>query len=307
MSLRAKLSAGSYTPLVTPFTDGAVDLDRFDALVERQVRGGSRGVVVCGTTGEPTSLSVAERISLYAHATDVARGRLSVVAATGAPDQASTFALTEAAVSAGVDAVLVVTPAFVKPSQRGLVEHFVVVAARVELPVILYNIPGRAGVAIAPETVEAIVAEMPNVVGVKHASTDLDYVTDLLLRLGDDFHVFCGQESLSFPMLVVGASGLMSAVGNLLPRRVSRLCELVQAGDHSAALREHRALFAVNRAVFFDTNPVALKAMLAARGIAPEEVRPPLTSLDAEIRLRVMDVLHGYAAEVDEAGEVAAA
>ena len=297
-TLRAGLAAGSYTPLVTPFTDSAVDLERFEESVERQVQGGSSGVVVTGTSGEPTSLSAQERVTLYQRAVDVAQGRLSVVAATGASDQNTTFKLTDAAAKAGVDAVLVVSPAFVKPSQRGLAEHFSAVASRVELPVLLYNIPGRAGVAIEGDTVATIVDRQENVVGVKHASTDLDYVTDLLIRLGDDFHIFCGHESLSYPMLFLGGSGLMSAVGNLLPERVSALCELARQPDHRAALREHRDLFALNRAIFFDTNPVALKRMMAAHGLGNGEVRPPLCPLEAQTEARVLKVLDAYEPEV---------
>ena len=295
--LRSALAPGSYTPVITPFRDGAVDYDAFDLLIERQVAGGSLGVVVTGTTGEPTSLTIAERSALYLRAVAAAAGRLTVVAATGAVDQLSTFKLTDAAVTAGVDALLVVAPGFVKPNQQGLERHFADTAARTELPVLLYNIPGRAAVAIEPETVERVVDRRSNVVGVKHASPDLDVVTRLLQSLGDDFHVFCGVESLSYPMLALGGSGLMSAVGNLFPQAVRELCAAVHAGDHDRALSLHRHLFAVNRAIFFDTNPVPLKAMLAAHDVASEEVRPPLAPLDASTHERVHDVIARYTAE----------
>jgi 4-hydroxy-tetrahydrodipicolinate synthase len=251
-------------------------------------------VVVTGTTGEPTSLSVDERVELYRRAVAAASGRLEVVAATGAANQAETLELTAAAEAAGVDAVLVVSPAFVRPSQEGLRRHFSAVASSTELPFLVYNIPGRAAVSVAAETVEALVANCANVVGLKHASTDLDYVSDLLLRLGDDFRVFCGVESLSYPMLVVGAAGLMSAVGNLFPGAVATLCEAVERGDHADALRLHRELFPVNQAVFFDTNPVPLKAMLALRGIGTADVRPPLAQLDRAAQERVERVLDSY-------------
>lgn len=296
-SLREQLRPGSYTPVVTPFKDGQVDYDAFDALVERQVQGGSRGIVVTGTTGEPTSLTASERAGLYMRAVARADGRLSVVAATGAMDQRTTFGLTEAAVKAGADAVLVVAPGFVKPSQRGLVEHFVAVAERTDLPVLLYNIPGRAAVGIEPETVVRVVEAQPNVIGVKHASPDLDYLTRLFLELGDDLHVFCGVESLSYPMLALGGSGLMSAVGNVLPRAVSALCEAVVAGDHERALVLHRKLFPINRAVFFDTNPVPLKTMLAQWGVSSAEVRPPLTGPDERTLRAINDVLAAYEPE----------
>lgn len=296
--LRERIPPGSYTPLVTPFLDGRVDLEAFDRLVERQALGGARGVVVTGTSGEPSSLTVEERAELFDRAVKAAAGRVLTVAAVGCPDRAGTLALAAAATEAGADAVMVVAPAFVKPSQAGLEEHFRVVAESTHKPVILYNIPGRAAVSIEAATVRRVAESCPNVVGVKHASPDLDYLTELILSLGEDFRLFCGLESYSYPFLAVGAAGLMSAVGNLLPRSVAQLCDAVAAGDHETGLRLHRRLFAVNKAVFFDTNPVPLKAMLAACGVVSAEVRPPLAPLSAETKKKTMKVLTHY---LDEA------
>jgi 4-hydroxy-tetrahydrodipicolinate synthase len=288
---------GSIVPLVTPFAGGAVDLAAFEAAVERQVAEGSHGVVVTGTTGEPTSLTAGERLDLYRRAVDVAASRIPVVAATGSPNHAETVELTRRAEEAGADAALVVCPAFVRPSQEGLVRHFVAAAQSTDLPMLIYNIPGRAAVGVTGETVERIVTAAPNVVGLKHASNDLDLVTDLLLRLGEDFGLFCGLESYSYPFLAVGGAGLMSAVGNLLPAQVAHLCELVRVGDHVGALKLHRALFRLNEAVFFDTNPGPLKAMLAARGLGSDEVRPPLAPVGEATRGRVIAVLDDMAVD----------
>lgn len=282
---------GSVVPLVTPFAEGVVDMEAFEAAVERQVREGSQGVVVTGTSGEPTSLTANERADLYQRAVDVSGGRIPVVAATGSANQAETVELTRRAAAAGADAALVVSPAFVQPSQDGLVDHFRTVARSSDLPMLIYNIPGRTGVGVTGETVERVVAVAPNVVGLKHASNDLNLVTDLLLRLGDDFRLFCGLESYSYPFLTVGAAGLMSAVGNLLPARVAELCELVRDGNHPAALQLHRDLFRLNQAIFFDTNPGPLKVMLAASELGSEEMRPPLVPLAADIRRRVLEAL----------------
>jgi len=280
---------GSIVPLVTPFADGAVDFEAFEASVERVGTAGD-GVAITGTSGEPTSLSAAERAELFRRAVAVAAGRFPVVAATGSPNQTDTVALTREAEAAGADAVMVLCPAFVKPSQEGLRRHFVTVAAATELPLVIYNIPGRAGVGVTGATVEAIVAAAPNVVGLKHASNNLDMVTDLLLRLGDDFRLFCGLESYSYPFLAVGGAGLMSAIGNLLPESIAELCALVAADDHAGALRLHRELFRINEAVFFDTNPGPLKAMMADAGLGSDEVRPPLAPLSEETRARVLEV-----------------
>lgn len=292
---------GSLVPLVTPFVDGAVDYESFEAAVDR-VGTSSDGVVVTGTSGEPTSLSSDERVELYRRAVATAAGRFPVVAATGSPNQAEAIALTRAAGEAGVDAVMVVSPAFVKPSQEGLRAHFVAVAAATELPFLIYNIPGRAGVAVSAETVAAVADSAPNLVGLKHASTDLDLVTDLLLRLGDDFRLFCGLESFSYPFLAIGGAGLMSAVGNLFPEHVTDLCRAVREEDHAQALRLHRSLFRVNQAVFFDTNPGPLKAMMAAAGAGSDEVRPPLAPLSTETLQRVLRTLESC--EVYQAGGV---
>ena len=289
--LAAERLRGSYVPLVTPFHGGELDEDAFTALVEEQVAAGSHGVVVTGTSGEPTSLSVAERARLYALAVEAAGGRLEVVAATGAVDQRDTLRLTRAAEEVGVDAALVIVPPFVRPSQHGLIAHFGTVASATSLPVLIYNIPGRSGVAIDVASVVRVAEEHENVVGLKHASTDLDAVTELLVELGDDFRIFCGLESLSYPMLALGAAGLMNAVGNVAPAPVAALCEAVAAGDHVRALALHRELFDVSRAVFFDTNPGPIKHMLSVLGRGSDEVRPPLAPLTAEVAARVEAVV----------------
>lgn len=282
---------GSIVPVVTPFVDGAIDLEAFEASIDRHVTEGSSGVVVTGTTGEPTSLQLAERADLFERAVQVAAGRLVVVAASGSANSADTIELTQRAERAGVDAVLVVSPAFIKPSQKGLVEHFTTVAQRTELPFLIYNIPGRAAVGVTAETVERVADRTENLVGLKHASPQLDLVTELLAALGDDFRLFCGLESFSYPFLALGGCGLMSAVGNLFPRRVQEMCDGVEVGDHATALRIHRELFYVNQAVFFDTNPGPLKLMLAELGLGGSELRPPLVEADAEVRQRVAAAL----------------
>lgn len=291
---------GAITPLVTPFKEGVVDLDGYAASIERQVDGGSDGIVVTGTTGEPASLSVAERIALVETAVEAAAGRIRVVAATGSSNLAETLAMTKAATAAGADALMIVAPAFTKPSQRGLVEYFTTVAAISPLPLLLYNIPGRAAVNIEVDTVAAVAQRCPTLVGVKSALADLDYVTALIDRLGPEFRVFCGVESLSYPMLALGGAGLMSAVGNLLPSKVADLCRAVTANDHPRARSLHYDLFALNRAIFFDTNPVPLKAMMALAGFGNGEVRLPLAPADAALVGRLRPIIGAHLAHLKE-------
>ncbi len=283
---------GSYTPVVTPFADGRVDLETFEALVDRQATNGSQGVVVTGTSGEPSVLTVAERLALVQAAVRAAGGRLPVVAATGTESLASTLELSLGAAEAGADALLVVTPYYIRPPQRGLEEYFVEVARRVELPVLVYHIPGRASVTLEVATIAAVAERADNLVGMKHASADLALVTEVLRRLGPEFRVFVGLEELSLPMLAVGACGMMNAVGNLVPGRVGALWHAVDHGDLAEARKIHEELWELNKSVFFDTNPIPIKYMLRRMGVlANNEHRLPMASATPELEAKLDAVL----------------
>jgi 4-hydroxy-tetrahydrodipicolinate synthase len=283
MKLEQNFLRGSYPPVVTPFRNGKVDYDKYAELIERQARAGSHGVLVTGTTAEPSSLTIDERAELVKVAVETIARRIPVVAATGSQSLAETVELTARAEAAGADAVLVVTPYYIKPPQAGLVQYFVEVGQRTDLPLLIYHIPGRAAVSVTSTTVAQIAERLPNLVGVKHAVNDLEFLTEVLARLGADFRVFCGLEALSLPMLVVGAAGLMNAVGNLAPARVAALYDAVERGDLAAARTLHFELFELNRAIFLDTNPIPLKYMMARMGLLDTpELRLPLIPLDDE-------------------------
>jgi len=279
---------GSYPPLVTPFTGGEVDYETFAALVERQVAEGSHGILVTGTTGEPATLTAEERIRLVKTAVEAAGGRLPVVAATGSQSHAETVRITEGAEQAGADALLVVTPYYIRPPQRGLVAYFADVARRSPLPLMAYHIPGRAAVTLEPATIEQIAAAAPTFVGMKHASTDLALVTETRRRLGPDFRVFAGLEDLSLPMLAVGACGLMNAVGNVAPARVAALYEAVAKGDLDAARELHDSLWELNQAVFWDINPIPIKYLMRRLGLlANNEHRLPMVPASEDLEARL--------------------
>ncbi len=281
MKLEKDFLRGSYTPLLTPFRDGEVDLARYAELLERQIREGSDGIVVCGTTGEPSSLTLDERSDLVRVAVETAAQRIPVVAATGSQSYQETAELTTRAEQLGADALLIVTPYYIKPPQEGLLEYFVSVGKLTALPLMIYHIPGRAAISLEISTVERIAERTPTLVGIKHAVNDLDFVTELLAALGEDFRIFCGLESLSLPMLVVGASGLMNAVGNLTPGRLADLCNAVRRGDLEEARKLHFELFELNRAIFLSTNPIPLKHMMARLGLLESpELRLPLVPLE---------------------------
>ncbi len=292
MELAPDALRGSYPPLVTPLRDGEVDYDVYAHLVELQIRGGSDGVVVNGTTGEPTTLTLRERMRLVDTAVKAAAGRVPVVAATGSQSLAETLELTAAAEEAGAQAALVLTPYFVKPPPRGMVDYYVEVGRRTRLPVLIYHIPGRAAVEMKPETIERIADRLPNLVGVKHAANDPGFVTAVLQRLGASFRIFAGLEELSLPMLAIGASGLMNAVGNVAPRRVADLYRAAERGDAATARRLHEDLFELNQAVFFDTNPIPIKYMMKRMGLLPnEEHRLPMVPATTELAERLDGVL----------------
>jgi 4-hydroxy-tetrahydrodipicolinate synthase len=293
ISLDPTALTGSYPPLVTPFTDtGQVDLAAFEQLVDRQVTGGSQGVVVTGTSGEPAVLTPQERSDLVRAAVSASGRRIGVVAATGSGSYPESLALSQAAVAAGADAVLIVTPYYLRPPQRGLVEYFAQLAGQVEAPVLIYHIPGRAAVTLEAASLEAIAERAPNVTGMKHASRDLGLITEALTRLGPDFRVFAGLEELSLPMLALGARGLMNAVGNLVPGRVAALWRAVAQERLGDARKLHNDLWELNQAVFFETNPIPVKYMMRRLGLlAGNAHRLPMMPASADIAARLDGVL----------------
>src|SRR5437879_962446 len=213
MHLEPGFLRGSYPPLVTPYRNGKVDYRRFAELCERHVAEGSHGIVVTGTTGEPSSLTSDERVRLVETTVKAVKNRIPVVAATGSQSLAETLEITAGADKAGADALLIVTPYYIKPSQAGLVEYFAAIGQRTSLPLMIYHIPGRAAVSVTAAKADKIAERFSHLVGMKHAANDLELVTELLSRLGPEFRIFCGLESLSLPMLAVGAAGLVNAVG----------------------------------------------------------------------------------------------
>jgi 4-hydroxy-tetrahydrodipicolinate synthase len=283
---------GSIPPLFTPFRDGEVDFATYARMLEFQIAQGSHGVLINGTTAEPASLTVDERNRIVTLAMEVVKGRVPVVAATGSQSLAETKALTEHAVKAGADALLIVTPYYSRPPQRGLVRYYLEVVRDLPTPWMIYHIPGRAAVSVTIDTVKELKDKSPTFVGMKHAATDLDFVSECIAAVGADFKIFAGLEELSFPMLAVGACGLMNAVGNLRPRVLADMCEAIWRGDLKHAQALHRRLYEINKAVFFDTNPIPMKYMAKKLGlIASNEHRLPLVPATPELEQRLDAVL----------------
>ena len=284
MKLPKDFLKGSIPPLITPFKNGKVDYDAYAGLVEFQVKNGSHGILVNGTTSEPASLTVEERNRIVDVAVEACAGKLPIVAATGSQNMQETSALTDHAEKAGADALLIVTPYYTRPPQRGLVEYYKKLGKQTSLPWMIYHIPGRAAVSVTLDTLQKISRACPNFVGMKHAVDDLGFASECLDHFGMDFRIFVGLEDLSFPM--------MDAVGNLQPKKLARMCDAVWGGDLKKAQKLHYELFEINQAVFYDTNPIAIKYMMRKLGIMPKnEHRLPMVAATKDLEKRLDGVL----------------
>ena len=283
---------GSMPPVVTPIRNGAVDYDAYAGLVEFQVKNGSHGVLVNGTTAEPSTLTTEERNRLVDVAIETVNGQIPVVAATGSQSYAETEVLTQHATKAGADAVLVVTPYYIRPPQQGLIEYYIKLAAQHETPWMIYHIPGRTAINVTLDSMKRIKERSDTFIGMKHAVNDLGFVTECFEALGNDFKIFVGLEELSFPEMVIGACGLMNAVGNLRPDVLVQMCEAVWNSDLEKGRELHQRLLEVNQSVFFDTNPIPMKYMMKKLGIMPtNEHRLPMIPATPELEKRLDGVL----------------
>jgi 4-hydroxy-tetrahydrodipicolinate synthase len=289
--------SGLYTAIVTPFQDDAaqsLDVRALDALVDAQLEAGVDGLVPCGTTGESPSLSAEEQVAVVRQVAGSARGKALVVAGTGTNATQTTIERSQAAVQAGVDAVMVVVPYYNKPTQDGLVRHFVSVARAVGCPVIIYNIPGRTGVDLQPDALARIVEAAPNVVATKESTGNVLRAQELVRRFGDRLSVMCGDDALTLPMMAVGARGVISVTSNLLPKDVSRLVRLAEDGRFAEARALHLSLLPVHEAMFLESNPSPIKAALALDGRMTDTVRGPLAPASAATRAALTAILAGY-------------
>jgi 4-hydroxy-tetrahydrodipicolinate synthase len=285
---------GSIVPVVTPFKNGELDLDALGQLIEWQVANGSHGISVTGTTGEPSSLTSDERKRVILAAKEAVNGRVPFVPGTGSTNHAETLDLTRYAQEIGADAVLLITPYYSRPGQEGLFRHFDGVAKSTELPVILYNIPGRTAVNLEIDTVVRLKEANDNIIGVKESNKDFEHINRLLHRMGRDFLVYSGIELLCFPILAIGGAGYVSATGNLMPKEVARLYDLVVEGKWQEAQDLHYQMMPLNDAVFIEINPVPVKTALGLMGKCSPEVRLPLAPLSQINHDKLCKVLEQY-------------
>ena len=287
---------GTFTALVTPFRDGGIDVSAFEQLVETQIGAGITGIVAIGTTGESPTLSHEEREQVIRVAVGEVNKRCLVLAGTGSNSTEHAIADTKRAEKLGVDAALLVAPYYNKPSQEGLFRHFKAIAGATSLPIMLYNIPGRCGVDIVPETVAHLAKQCRNIVSIKEASGSVERVSELRRRLPDAFTILSGDDSLTLPFMAVGAVGVVSVASNLFPSDVCALVRACESGDLRSAETSHRKLLSLFKDLFIEPNPVPVKTALGWRGAMSPEVRLPLCEMSEANQARLRKTLEEFEA-----------
>jgi len=283
---------GAMVALITPFQDGEIDFETLDELIEFQLENSIDGIVPVGTTGESPTLSHDEQKKVIERVVNVVGGQAPVIAGAGSNSTAEAIELTVFAKKVGADATLQVTPYYNKPTQGGFYEHFKAVAEAVDLPMVLYNIPGRCGAGMTPETI-ARLAEVENIVAVKEATGSLDQASEVASRC--DITIISGDDSLTLPLASIGGKGVISVVANIVPADVKAMTDLILEGDLTSARQWHRKLFALCKSMLtLASNPIPIKAAMAMLNMAPEELRLPMTPLEQGKRAALKQTLGEY-------------
>jgi 4-hydroxy-tetrahydrodipicolinate synthase len=286
---------GTYTALITPFRNGAIDTQAFQALIERQIAGGVDGIVAVGTTGESPTLSSEEHIEVIRLAVEFAQGRCEVIAGTGANATTEAIELTQAAENLGVAGSLQVAPYYNKPSQEGLYLHFREISRATNLPLMLYSVPGRTSIEIAPDTVSRLAADCPNVVAIKEAGGSVERVNQLVQAVPADFTILCGDDPLTLPFIACGARGLVSVASNLIPDVMARLVRACLNLSFDEALEIQKQYYPLMRDLMgLDVNPVPIKSAVALLGHCQPDLRLPLAPLAEEKRQKLQSLLEQY-------------
>jgi 4-hydroxy-tetrahydrodipicolinate synthase len=281
---------GSLVAIVTPFRQGKLDERAFGDLIEWQITNGTNGIVPCGTTGESATLTHEEHHRVVKLAVEAAGKRVPVIAGSGSNSTDEAISLTRHAKEAGADAALLITPYYNKPTQEGLYRHYKAVAEAVDLPQVLYNIPGRTGVNMLPSTV-ARLAAMKNIVGVKEGSGSLQQASEIVQTCGERITVLAGDDALTLPMMAVGGKGVITVTANVMPKDMAELVALFQAGRLEEARRIHFRLSPLFAALFYETNPIPVKEALGMMGKIDPELRLPLCAMGTDNRSQLARVM----------------
>jgi len=280
------------TAMVTPFKkNGEIDFEQTTALIEHLLENSSEGLVIAGTTGESPTLSSEEKMELFQHVVKVVNKRVPVIAGTGSNNTKASITLTIKAENSGVDAIMLVTPYYNKPSQEGMYEHFKAIAGKTSLPVMLYNIPGRSVVKMNADTIIRL-SEIDNIVSVKEAAGDLDQAAAVIENTKDDFSIYSGEDSLTLPMLAVGAHGVVSVASHIIGSEMKQMMDYFCRGEVDKAGALHRKLLPVMNGLFTSPSPVPVKTALKINGLDSGTVRLPLIPLTEQEQKNMEDVIH---------------
>ncbi|MCA1847691.1 MAG: 4-hydroxy-tetrahydrodipicolinate synthase [Actinobacteria bacterium] len=282
--------SGTFTALVTPFRNGEVDVEALEGMVEFQIEHGVSGLVPCGTTGETPAMSEEEDRVVVETVVRVAAGRVPVVAGTGSNSTDMAIKYTKMAQEVGADGSLQVAPYYNKPTQEGLYRHFAAIAESTELPLILYNIPGRTSVTISAETM-ARLAEIPNIVGVKDSTLSMNMISDVISLCGEEFDVFSGDDPMTLPLIALGGVGVISVASNVAPGAVSDMVKALLEGDFERGRELHYELLPLFRALFVETNPIPVKTAASLLGLCSDEMRLPLIPMGGENLRRLQETM----------------
>ncbi len=281
---------GSLVAIVTPFKNGKLDERALGDLIEWQITSGTHGIVPCGTTGESATLTHAEHDRVVAFTVEVVRRRVPVVAGTGSNSTEEAIALTKHAKAAGVDGALLITPYYNKPTQEGLFLHYKAVAEAVDLPLVVYNIPGRTGVNMLPSTIARLTV-CPTVVAVKEGSGAVQQASEIIQLCGERLTVLAGDDALTLPMMAVGGKGVITVTANLVPTKMAQLVNAFREGRVEAARATHYALYPLFTALFYETNPIPVKEALHLMGKIAPEIRLPLCPMGNDNKAKLLTVL----------------
>ena len=284
---------GSMIPIVTPFKDGKIDEDGFQNLVEFHIKSGTDAIVPCGTTGESATLTHKEHEQLVDISIKIANNRVPVIAGTGSNSTDEAIKLTTYAQKAGADGALLITPYYNKPTQEGLYQHYKDIAVKTDIPLILYNVPGRTGVNMLPETV-AKLSEIPSIVGIKEASGSLRQICEIIYLCGEKCSVFSGDDFTNYPILAMGGRGVISVTANIVPDKIAAMWDAFESGDHTKAREIHYQLLSLNNAMFLETNPIPVKTALGLMGKISPEMRLPLSPMSQNNLEKLKKVMAKY-------------
>lgn len=286
--MKKTIFTGMATAMVSPMTKDGIDYEALERFIEFQISSGINGLVAVGTTGENATMEPEEMAAFIRFTVEKVAGRVPVIAGTGTNNTEHVLRNTQAACEAGADAVLVVTPYYNKATQKGLIQHFTLVADRSSLPVILYNVPSRTGVNLLPQTV-AQLAEHPNIVGIKEASGNMAQFVELMRLCGDKIDIYSGEDALTVPMMAMGAAGTISVVTNVAPREGVAMTDACKAGDFASAAAWQCKLLPLINALFSEVNPIPAKAGVSALGFGQEYLRLPLTPMEDSHRAVLLE------------------